>query len=125
MSTRFIRCGTSNDVYSQVREAPEDREPARLRTSLHLGGTMVQPFRVVARLRDGGTAVVCLGTSRAEALAAARACAAELPPDARRLALQRWVGNLVAGRWVSAPCAGNELPLVRSRPGLRRHDRRR
>jgi hypothetical protein len=123
MSIRIYRYGNSNEVYARVGPVQEDREPARLRTPLHVAGTTLQSFRVVARLRDGNVIVVCLGATRAEALAAVRAQAAELPPEVKRLWLERWAGNLVAGRWVGAPCARNELPLVRSRPGLRRRGR--
>jgi hypothetical protein len=54
-------------------------------------------FRVVARVLGGRVALVCLGTTRAEALARARAAA--LPADTLGLRLQQWAGWQDAGRW--------------------------
>jgi hypothetical protein len=137
MAQREYRCGSSSAVYQAPRYRPsrpdrperalarEDREPIRLRTSLHVGGVRLpeQSFRVLAELADGGTALLCLGADRDEALARARALAGQLAAPALRLRLQQWVGGICVGAWRGVSCPRGGLPRAR-RGGLRRRLRR-
>jgi hypothetical protein len=132
MAQREYRCGSSSAVYQAPRYRParpgrperalarEDREPVRLRTALHVGGVHLpqQSFRVLAELAGGGTALLCLGADRDEALSRARALAA----PAVRLCLQQWVGGACVGSWRALPCPRSGLPRAR-RAGLRRRRR--
>jgi hypothetical protein len=129
MAHREYRCGSSNAVYYAPRYRParpdrperalarEDREPVRLRTALHVVGVRLpaRSFRVLAERADGGTALLCLGADRDEALARARALAG----PAARLRLQEWVGGGGAGSWRGVPCPRGGTPRAR-RGGLRR-----
>lgn len=58
-------------------------------------------FRVVARLSDGGVALVALADTRSEA--SQLACAREKETLAARLMLERWEGRPWAGNWVGVP----------------------
>ena len=110
MAIRTFRCGSSNAVYNAPPPRPVERadrgyrlcridtEPVRLRTRMHLPGgpAAAHGFRVVVRLNDGSTSLVCVGASRQEVIARARAAAAA---SAGTLHLQQWVGGLWTGRW--------------------------
>jgi hypothetical protein len=136
MAQREYRCGSSSAVYQAPRYRParpdrperamarEDREPVRLRTSLHVSGVRLpqQSFRVLAELADGGTALLCLAADRDEALTRARALAGRLPVPAVRLRLQQWAGGACVGAWRGVPCPHGGLP--RARRGPRRLRRR-
>jgi hypothetical protein len=78
-----------------------DREPPRLFTRLHMPaiGPLVSRFRVLADLVGGDRALVCVGPSRAEALARARRIGqrGELPAATVDLVLQCWTGGLSGG----------------------------
>ncbi|HEX5269916.1 MAG TPA: hypothetical protein VFW33_05495, partial [Gemmataceae bacterium] len=80
-----------------------DAEPVRLRTRMHLAGVRpaVHGFRVLARLPDGDSALVCLGASREEVVASARAKLAGLARHAVSIHVQQWVGRFGSGRWES------------------------
>jgi hypothetical protein len=133
MASREYRCGSSSAVYQAPRYRParpdrpgralarEDRGPVRLRTSLHVGGVRLpeRSFRVLAELAGGGTALLCLGADRDEALTRGRALAARLAAPAVRLRLQQWVGGACVGAWRALPCPRGGLPRDR-RGGLRR-----
>jgi hypothetical protein len=128
MAIRSYLCGSSRAVYYEARSvAPAavrpEAETARLFTPIHFRGAQpaARGFRVVAGLADGGAALVCLGATAAEALAAARALAGSLPAGAVELRLERWVGGPRAGRWQTMRCRRGVRP--RRRPGLRRQRR--
>jgi hypothetical protein len=137
MAIRTFRCGASSAVYYAppvVRSRPTgrpvsilraDTEPVRLRTRMHLAGALpaVHGFRVVARLADGDSALVCLGASRHEVVAAARAKAAGLARFAVSLHVQQWVGGLGSGRWHDLRPHRGELELPRRRAPRRRRER--
>jgi hypothetical protein len=110
-----LRCGTSNDIFTPADpRGPAEPEAARLCTPLHLGaGSPAAGFRVVADLAGGGESLVCLGATRAAALAQAPEALRGLEGRAWRLRLQRWVGSARQGRWQNVPCARKELPAVR------------
>jgi len=135
MAMRTYFCGSSNSIYNAPpvkrlsspvaprRAIPVDREPVRLRTCLHLGAARLSAhdFRVLARLADGNYALVCLGATRRDVVAAARAAAWRFP-NAVSLLLQQWVGGRGRGRWQTLPLRRGELP-IRSGRGLRRRAR--
>jgi len=136
MAIRTFRCGSSSAVYyaPPVRTRPTgrpvpvnraDTEPVRLRTRMHLAGVRpaVHGFRVLARLADGDTALVCLGASRQEVVAAARAKLAGLARAAVGLHVQQWVGRLGSGRWENLRPYRDELELPRRRAPRRRRER--
>jgi hypothetical protein len=134
MAIRTFRCGSSSAVYyapPQARPTPRgkprpilraDTEPVRLRTRLHLGGALpaVHGFRVVARLSDGESALVCLGASRQEVVAAARPKLPGLARSAVSLHVQHWVGGVGFGRWENLRPHRGELELPRRRQPRRR-----
>jgi hypothetical protein len=134
MATRTFRCGSSSAAYyapppvrkgpagSPVPVARADTEPVRLRIRLHLGAARpaAHGFRVIAALADGDTALVCLGATRGEVIAGARAKTATLSPRAVALLLQQWVGRLAAGRWQTLPLRRGELATPRRAPRPRR-----
>ncbi len=137
MAIRTFRCGSSSSVYYAPPQAgptpagkprpafPADAEPVRLRTRLHLGGCRptVHGFRVLARLSDGDSALVCLGASRQEVVAAARSKIAGLARCALSVYVQQWVGGLDSGRWENLRPRRGELELPRRRaPRRRRRD---
>ena len=72
----------------------------RLRTALHVarGPSLACRFRVIARLMDGATALVCLTSNRQEAEARARTTR-DFSPDAIELRLEQWIGPAAAGSW--------------------------
>jgi hypothetical protein len=76
----------------------------------------------VARTALGDDALVCLGSTRAEVVAAAWARPrAELPDAAVRLVIECWQGGRLAGRWQEVRPDRGELPrLPRPRRGMRR-----
>jgi hypothetical protein len=92
---------------------------------MHLAGVRpaVHGFRVLARLADGDTALVCLGASRQEVVAAARARLAGLARTAVRLHVQQWVGRIGSGRWENLRPHRGELQLPRRRTPRRRRER--
>jgi hypothetical protein len=100
MSIQAFCCGTSAAVFSPCPAAvpcPEDREPARLYTRLHLATATVTPagFCVVAVGPEGCETLVCLAHTRAEAVG-------RMGTERGRfdeIRLQRWVGSTVTGRW--------------------------
>jgi hypothetical protein len=119
MAQRSYLCGTSKDIFTPANNAPATRENGiapRLRTVLHFPSRerKVHAFRVVARLRDGRCSLLCLGSTRAEVVARARALTRELPAGTVTLELQLWSGGLVLGRWQSVRCHRSELHV---RPG--------
>ena len=134
MAIRTFRCGSSSAVYyapPPVRPTPTgrpvpvrraDSEPVRLRTRMHLAGAVpaAHGFRVLARLADGDTALVCLGASRQEVVAAARAKLAGLARRVVSLHVQRWAGRLGSGRWENLRPRRGELELTRHREPRRR-----
>jgi hypothetical protein len=134
MAIRTFRCGSSSAVYNAppvVRPTPAgrpnpalraDTEPVRLRTRMHLAALrpVVHGFRVVATLAGGGSALVCLGVSRQEVVAAARAKLAALAPRAVSLHLEQWVGRPGRGRWQGLRPHKGELELPRRRMPRRR-----
>jgi hypothetical protein len=89
---------------------------------LHLGAarSAAHGFRVIAALTDGDSALVCLGATRGEALAAAQAKGAALAPRAVALLLQQWVGGVGCGRWQTVALRKGELTA-----SVRRNVRRR
>ena len=131
MATRTYRCGSSSAVYYAppvVRRAPAgrpnpvpraDTEPVRLRTRMHLAAALpaVHDFRVVATLADGDSALVCLGASRQEVVAAARA---KPVPRAVSLHVQPWVGRPGSGHWQDLRPRRGELEAPRRRTPRRR-----
>jgi hypothetical protein len=136
MAIRTFRCGSSSAVYyaPPVRPSPTSRpvpvlqadtEPVRLRTRIHLSGVRpaVHGFRVLARLSDGDTALVCLGASRQEVVATARAKLAGLARATVRLHVQQWVGRPGSGRWENLRPHRGELELPRRRMPRRRRER--
>lgn len=134
MAIRTYRCGSSNSVYNAppvVYRAPApgaapraDKEPVRLRTSLHLPGLpAVHGFRVIATLADGGSSLVCTGPTREDVIDRARAAAGTLSPRAWALHLQEWVGGLCSGYWRTLPTRRGELGAPRRRPFRRRRRR--
>ena len=132
MTVRIFRCGTSNTTYQADKRpaARKDRidrkdEPSvRLRTRLHVAAArpVAHPFRVVAQLLDGSTALVCLGATRQETCARARDQRRRLPPHVVAVVLEQWVGGFTGG-WRRLPGRPGELPRIR-RPRLcrDRHD---
>jgi hypothetical protein len=138
MAIRTYRCGASSAVYyappvvfrpgqtrPQVLVPRADTEPVRLRTRMHLAGALpgTHGFRVVARLADGDSALVCLGASRQEVIAAARPKVAGLARFAVSLRVQQWVGGLGSGRWQDLRPHRGELELPRRRMPRRRRER--
>jgi hypothetical protein len=125
-----FRCGSSNAVYNAPPARPAkrtdggyrpnraDTEPVRLRTRMHLAGgpAAAHAFRVIAWLDDGGTSLVCVGATRQEVVARARAHVA----GAGVLHLQKWVGGLWTGRWQTLRPQRGELYAPRPRMGRRR-----
>lgn len=124
------RCGNSSETFTPSKPEQADEAPSRGHTPLHF--SPVAPpagFRVVADLRKGGVALLCLGHGRGEALASARRIYREVigevasPTSAAfrqldglitHLRLQRWeIGERGAGRWVDLPTRRGELPRVR------------
>ncbi len=136
MATRTYLCGSSRAVYNAPparRPGPTgrpvplvrpDAEPVRLRTRLHLGAARpaAHGFRVIAALADGDSALVCLGATRREALAAARARVGAVP-RALSLLLQQWVGGPGSGRWQTLALRRGELEAPRPRSARRRRAR--
>jgi hypothetical protein len=114
---------------SQLEQAPkpirEDRASPRLLTRITFARslTRIGQFRVLAERPEGGEALVCLGSTREEALEAARVLIAELPTDVRRLRLEEWQGGTFAGRWQRHPCRESELPPLPWRRPRRRKGR--
>ena len=137
MAIRTFRCGTSSTVYNAPPPRPIERaersyrlcradmEPVRLRTRMHLAGGPVAAhgFRVVVRLDDGSTSLVCVGASRQEVVARARAVAATPAAWAGTFHLQRWVGGLWTGRWETLRPRRGELAAPRRRSPRRRRRR--
>jgi hypothetical protein len=126
MALHPYRCGTGRDVYyaPPAEASPrEDGAAPRLHTPLHFGGPRPAGlgFRVVADLGNGGTALVCLGATRAEAVSLARSRARGLAGRAAGFRLQHWVGGVRAGLWQDLSCRRGELP----RPPRRRDPRSR
>ncbi len=111
VKTNFV-CGNSRELRGSVVMSEAEAEPVRLRTALHFGSPVyvARGFRVVARLASGAEALVCLADTRGEAIAAAKRQFGELPEGAIWLRLDRWVGDLVAGRWVGEPTVRGVLP---------------
>jgi hypothetical protein len=135
MAIRTFRCGSSSSVYyappvlparSAAKSSPLarfDKEPVRLRTRLHLGAARpaAHGFRVLAALAGGDSALVCMGATRNEVIAGARAMAAALAPRAVGLLLQQWVAGARAGYWQTMPLRRGELEVaVRRNPRRRR-----
>ena len=137
MAIRTFRCGSSSAVYyappvrpskPTVKTGPlarADREPVRLRTRLHLGGALpvAHGFRVIATLTGGDSALVCLGATRGEVIAAARGKAAGLSSCAASLLLQQWVGGVDSGYWQTLPLRRGELGVTARRAPRRRRQR--
>ena len=102
MALRTYLCGTSTDVYYEKPSLParDDADAPRLRTALHLelGQSLACRFRVIARLADGRTALVCLAATRQEAKSLARG-RKDFPGDTLELRLQEWVGTAAVGSW--------------------------
>jgi hypothetical protein len=129
MAISTFRCGSSNAVYYAppvvhprpaaclIPAARADTEPVRLRTRLHLGSARpaTHGFRVIAELADGDTALVCLGATRGEVIAGARAKAAALAARVVGFLLQQWVGRLGSGHWQTLPLRRGELAAHRRR----------
>lgn len=113
MRKKRLRGGVDQTVVA-TREEKAEPASVRLRTALH-GERLRQWFRVVARLADGGVALVAVGDTREEALATARANAADLPEETVGLALEEWKGGLLRGGWVRRSHERNELPPVAKR----------
>jgi hypothetical protein len=88
-----------------------EEQPVRLLTRLHLPFTPAEApgFRVVADLVDRRLALVCLGATRAEVCARARALSEALPPETVGLRLQQWAGETALGHWQDVPCEKKEL----------------
>jgi hypothetical protein len=136
MVNRTFRCGSSSAVYNAPPARPAartdsgfrpnraDTEPVRLRIRMHLAGgsVTVHGFRIIATRDDGGTSLVCVGATRQEVVARARAHVAGLPADTAALRLQQWVGGLWTGRWRTLRPQRGELNAPRRRVG-RRHRR--
>ena len=128
MSVRIFCCGSSNAVYqankrpsvrkdeNRVALARKDQASVRLRTRLHVlaARPVAHPFRVVAQLADGSTALICLGTTQRETCARARALGYRLPREAVAVALEQWVGGF-SGEWRRVLCRPGELPRLRRR----------
>jgi hypothetical protein len=120
MAQRSYLCGTSRDIFTPPNNASAKGENGialRLRTVLHFPSRekAIQGFRVVARLRGGRCSLLCVGSTRAEVVARARALARELPAGTVALELQRWSGGMGLGRWQSLRHHHTELDLLRSR----------
>ena len=79
--------------------------------------------RVLAERPEGTETLVCLGSTREEALEVARGLSAELPADVQRLRLEEWQGGTCAGRWRRQPCRQSELPPLPGRRPRRRKGR--
>lgn len=116
------------DTLQRPTKAPpapqrEDREPVRLRTAITFARSIskIGVYRVIAERAEGPEALICLGTTRDEALARARQLAGVLPLDTQRLCLDEWQGGACLGKWRRQRCARGELPLA---PGQRRLRRR-
>jgi hypothetical protein len=92
----------------------EDRASPRLLTRITFGRTLsrIGQFRVLAEGPEGTETLVCLGSTREEALELARSLSAELPADVQRLRLEEWQGGTCLGRWRRQPCRQTELPLL-------------
>lgn len=122
MRKKHLRSGLGGEVVG-TREVSARPEPAavRLTTALH-GERPRQWFRVIARLDEGGTALVAVGGSAGEVLALARANAAELPDGTVALHVEEWVGGLLRGVWTRRRCDRNHLPAI---PGARKRGGRR
>jgi len=105
-----------------VERAPqpirEDRASPRLLTRITFGRTLsrIGQFRVLAEGPEGTETLVCLGSTREEALELARGLSAELPSDVQRLRLEEWQGGTCVGRWRHQSCRQSELPPL---PGHR------
>jgi hypothetical protein len=137
MAIRAFRCGSSNAVYNAPPPCPVERadrgyrlcrtdtEPVRLRTRMHLPGSSgaARGFRVVVRLDDGSTSLVCVGASRQEVVARARAAIAAPSAQAGTVYLQQWVGGLWTGRWETLRPRRGELTAPRRRSPRRRRRR--
>jgi hypothetical protein len=137
MVNRTFRCGSSSAVYNAPPPRPAartdfghrpnraDTEPVRLRTRLHLAGgpAAIQGFRVITRLDDGSTSLVCVGATRQEVVTRARAHVAGLSAGAGALHLQQWVGGLWTGHWQTLRPQRGELNAPRRRLGRRRRHR--
>ena len=81
---------------------------------------LIDELLTLARLEAGGTALVAVGDSTSEVLAAAQASAAELPDGTVAMHLEEWVGGLLRGYWARRRCDRNQLPAIpgaRKRPG--------
>jgi len=113
----------------RVERAPqpirEDRASPRLLTRITFGRTLsrIGQFRVLAEGPEGMETLVCLGSTREEALELARSLRAELPSDVQRLRLEEWQGGTCTGRWRHQPCRKGELPLLPGRRPRRRKGR--
>jgi hypothetical protein len=119
MRKKHLRSGTSSIVVGIRDEERPEPVSVRLTTSLH-GERPRKWFRVIARLEEGGTALVAVGDSTTEVLAVARASAAELPDGTVAMHLEEWVGGLLRGYWARRRCDRNQLPALpgaRKRPG--------
>jgi hypothetical protein len=124
MALRFYRCGTSTEILyaaPSLAVPHDDAVTPRLQTALHIARfpAASPPFRVIARLSDGTTALVCLATTREEARARARTTK-EFPADANELRLQEWVGTATAGQW----CDRGSVRNIAPRRWRRQHRRR-
>src|SRR5262249_39313779 len=102
-----------------------DTEPVRLRTRMHLAGVRpaVHGFRVLARLADGDTALVCLGAARQGGGAAAPPQPPRPAPGPVGFAVPHWGGRLGSGRWENLRPYRDELELPRRRAPRRRRER--
>jgi hypothetical protein len=132
MVNRTFRCGSSSAVYNAPPARPAarsdsgfranraDAEPVRLRIRMHLAGgpVAVHGFRVIATRDDRSTSLVCVGATRQEVVARARAHVAGLSADTA-LRLQQWVGGLWTGRWQTLRPQRGELNAPRRRMGRR------
>src|SRR5262245_34525218 len=109
MGQRTFRCGNGRDIFTRPpAEAahPREPDPQRFRTLLHFPPRKAPSnrFRVMAQLDGGGTALVCLGDTRQDAIRLAWAMKNELPAQSVRLRLEAWCGGLRDGTWNYLPC---------------------
>lgn len=116
-----IKCGNSAEVFNAAPVAEPEVAPVRIVTRMHVGSTspVARGFRVVARLKDGASALVVAADTRAEACEIARKRARELPVGTTRLVLEKWEGGDRFGQWVELATRAGELPMLARSPGRR------
>jgi hypothetical protein len=116
-----IKCGNSNQVYNAAPTAKDELAARRRTTPIHLGATQspARGYRVLARLRDGSTALVVAADTRAEAAEVARKRAMEYAERAARFVLERWTGGDLVGTWVEIATRPGELPVLARSTGRR------